>query len=284
MTTSPSSSFSTTSTISTAPAVRIRPSIVLLGDSITEYAFGVEGALLGWATLLAAAYTRRADVLNRGFSGYNTDMCVNLLLPNIFPKMTSTSSSIAGDTTALPPSNVLFVTIFFGANDAAVPGESQHVPVERYQDNLRTTIRHIRESLQRSQPNTVVPILLITPPPFDGPAWMKHQQIEEAGRDNDVTRQYGLAAKAVVDEFEQVFCVDIWSSMKGDSPQELGAYLSDGLHLNNLGNQHVFSEVMSVLRENCPHLCPMQDGDGRYGKDGGIPMEEQLWARLLEQK
>ena len=53
-----------------------RRRIVLLGDSITQYGWaGVkEGNALGWAAQLAHAYARRADVINRGYSGFNTRM------------------------------------------------------------------------------------------------------------------------------------------------------------------------------------------------------------------
>lgn len=47
----------------------LRPSIVLFGDSITQYAFGEGSVCVGWASLLASAYQRRADVLSRGYSG-----------------------------------------------------------------------------------------------------------------------------------------------------------------------------------------------------------------------
>jgi hypothetical protein len=51
---------------------RVRPSILLFGDSITEYGFGIEEVRFGWSSLLSSLYSRRADVLNRGFAGYNT--------------------------------------------------------------------------------------------------------------------------------------------------------------------------------------------------------------------
>ena len=53
---------------------RIRPSIILFGDSITEQGFGLpsDAVHFGWASLLAADYARRADVFNRGFSGYTS--------------------------------------------------------------------------------------------------------------------------------------------------------------------------------------------------------------------
>jgi isoamyl acetate esterase len=110
-------------------AFRLRPSIVLFGDSITQQAFGVDGKI-GWASLLAADYTRRADVINRGYSGYNTKMAIDLL-PSIFPKATDGSG-------------ILFCAIFFGANDATLLGERQHVPIEQYAKNLETIITAIR--------------------------------------------------------------------------------------------------------------------------------------------
>ena len=117
-------------------ALRIRPAIVLFGDSITQQGFGYEGKV-GWASLLASDYSRRADVFNRGYSGYNTRMAVDLL-PNIFRK-----PSLA------PPENdnegmILFWTVFFGANDAALPGERQHVPIDEYAKNLATIVKTIR--------------------------------------------------------------------------------------------------------------------------------------------
>lgn len=113
-------------------ALRIRPAIVLFGDSITQQGFGVDGKV-GWASLLASDYSRRADVLNRGFSGYNTQMAVELL-PSIFPGVGEKEDS----------NGILFCTIFFGANDAALPGERQHVPMEEYAKNLGTIITSIR--------------------------------------------------------------------------------------------------------------------------------------------
>ena len=112
-------------------ALRIRPAIVLFGDSITQQGFGLDGKI-GWASLLASDYSRRADVFNRGFSGYNTKMAMDLL-PSIF-----SSSSDDMD------SGTLFCTVFFGANDAALPGERQHVPMEEYAKNLGTIVTSIR--------------------------------------------------------------------------------------------------------------------------------------------
>lgn len=122
--------------------VRIRPAIVLFGDSITQQGFGWTGAAAGWASLLARDYSRRADVLNRGFSGYSTRMALDLL-PGIFPGAGAGAGGRAPDVTR---GEVLFATVFFGANDAALPGERQHVPPEEYARNLRLIVEHVRGS------------------------------------------------------------------------------------------------------------------------------------------
>ena len=74
-------------------------------------------------------------MLNRGFSGYNTKMGLDLL-PSIFPPTAKVKSSGG--------SGILFATVFFGANDASLPGERQHVPLEEYGKNLEKIIAGIR--------------------------------------------------------------------------------------------------------------------------------------------
>lgn len=134
----------------TTKMITSRPAIILFGDSITQQGFASTSNSLGWVGLLSNAYARRADVLNRGFSGYNTRHAVNLL-PKVFGQ-------------DMDPNNTLFVTVFFGANDASLPGErehNQHVPIEEYEDNLRLIVQDIGSKLKET------PIILITPPPLD---------------------------------------------------------------------------------------------------------------------
>lgn len=114
-------------------ALRIRPVILLFGDSLTQLGFS-EGGQPGWAALVASAYTRRADVLNRGFSGYNTRHALDVL-PRVIGKDQSSSHV---------PTDVLFATVWLGANDAALPGEPQHVPIEEYKENLSKIVKAIK--------------------------------------------------------------------------------------------------------------------------------------------
>ena len=81
----------------------MRPTFVGFGDSITQRGF----APGGWLSLLADTYVRRADVVNRGYSGYNSRWALPLL-DRAFPLGAA----------AAPPA---LATVWFGANDAALP-------------------------------------------------------------------------------------------------------------------------------------------------------------------
>lgn len=242
------------------PSFRIRPSIILFGDSITEQAFGLDGKV-GWASLLGSDYSRRADVLNRGFSGYTTRLGIDLL-PRVF---------------AGPPQHedCLFCTVFFGANDSALPGEMQHVPIEEYGENIVKIVEHIRGTFQ----STSFPILLITPPPFDAQAWMASRQVDTPGRDNMIAKSYGDKLKQVCDKLEMCSVVDTWTALEGPTDAKI-KYLSDGLHLNEAGNKLVHKAIVDVLAKDYPDILPMRDGEGRHGKSG-VALEEPLWRELL---
>lgn len=257
----------------------VRPTIVLFGDSITQQGFGVGGTFPGWAALLAGAYSRRADVLNRGFSGYNTRHALDIL-PSVFGPSDDGSGSRVG--------RPLFATVLLGANDASLPGDRegcQHVPIDEYEDNLKRIVKYIGGRFRGSDDdadNGTLPIILITPPPVDRTAWDKYCT-EKFGdlspRTNEVARQYGERVKYVASEFDCPV-VDSYSLFSGhDSEEVYGKHLEDGLHLNGSGNRILFEGIMDVLLTDFSHLSPMEDGDGKYG-DKGIPLEGPLWTEL----
>ena len=161
--------------VMSAASLKFRPAVVLFGDSITQQGFGQNGHV-GWASLLANDYTRRADVLNRGFSGYNTRHCLELV-PRLFGE-----------------GNILFCTVLLGANDAALPGERQHVPMDEYKRNIGKIVTSIRQETK----NADLPIILMTPPPFDAPTWDLNKPLPESGsRSNQAARAYGQCVKQV---------------------------------------------------------------------------------------
>jgi lysophospholipase L1-like esterase len=102
-----------------------RPSIVLLGDSFTE--FGFDGRV-GWAALLASDYSRRAHVLNRGFQGHTTREILAQL-----PKMLHENAT----------DGALFVTLWLGSNDA-IDDDERQVPLDEFETNLEAIVARLR--------------------------------------------------------------------------------------------------------------------------------------------
>lgn len=261
--------------------MHIRRPIVLFGDSITQYSFG-EGpdeVQVGWASLLSSTYQRRADVLNRGYSGYNTRHAVELV-DQIFYQPGTLS----------PP---LFCTVWFGANDATIPGERQHVPPDEYGDNLTKIVTSIRQQLFSGErgdgsPNgtdnnyaALPPIIVMTPPPLDEETWKRELGLYDYyDRTNARAREYGLIAKA---KAEELGCplLDTWELLGGSSKtvQDYGQHLRDGLHLSDSGNRLVHTGLMNLIETQIPHLAPSKLIDGMYSKEG-IQVEGALWTEL----
>jgi lysophospholipase L1-like esterase len=251
----------------------------------------------GWASLLSFAYSRRADVLNRGYSGYNTDHYLEIL-PRILGKGTTLSSAGSSSAAALSAwdargtvgtVDILFCTVFLGANDAALPGEPQHVPIDRYRRNLQAIVRSIRQAtsstgaaadsgMDESARERAFPIIVCTPPPVDEAAWCRFRAVDRSDRTNKRTRSYGNCAKQVAAMTPNCACLDVWELLEGHDPDKLSAYLSDGLHLNHSGNRRLYDGLMKLIVDQFPDLAPMVDGEGRYGASGGgVPLEEELW-------
>ncbi|XP_006481037.1 GDSL esterase/lipase WDL1-like isoform X3 [Citrus sinensis] len=66
-----------------------RPQFVLFGSSIVQYGFGNEG----WGAILADLYARKADILLRGYAGWNSRRAVQVL-DRVFPKSLSAKTRI----------------------------------------------------------------------------------------------------------------------------------------------------------------------------------------------
>lgn len=74
-------------------------------------------------------HVMKADVVLRGYSGYNTRWALKVI-NKVFP-----ANDGGGDPLA--------VTVFFGANDAALPdryGAFQNVPLDEYKTNLHAIV------------------------------------------------------------------------------------------------------------------------------------------------
>lgn len=126
-----------------------------------------------------------------------------------------------------------------------------------------------------------VPIILMTVPPVHEDTWDKHcaEVFGESGKNraNSVSRSYG---KVVCEVGEELGCcvLDVYGMMMEGDGSEYARHLSDGLHLSSSGNEVIFEGLMTLIRDEYPHLAPME-GDGK-NEASGIPMEEKLWTDL----
>ena len=194
--------------------------VVALGDSLTE--MGSDPGSAGWVAQIQNLCVRKADVLNRGFSGY-TSRYVKLILPSL---------KIDWDRTIL-------VTILLGTNDAEVPdhADSGNVPIFEFTANLRDIIQHV---LAHGVPADR--IILITPPPVDEDK--SFEVYKRKIRSNDLTKIYNETVLAVAAEtgthviplFSKIAAMPNWKS-----------FLSDGVHLSQDGNQLLFEEVRKII-------------------------------------
>ncbi|KAJ4304414.1 hypothetical protein N0V88_002027 [Collariella sp. IMI 366227] len=125
------------------------PQIVLFGDSLFQASVDVSNGF-SFQAAVQGQVLRRFDVVNRGFSGYNTSNALSIL-PQVF----------APPGRGVPQLAYLFILL--GANDACikVPTNFQHVPIDRYKENLDRIINHPIITAHKPK------IFLVTPPPLD---------------------------------------------------------------------------------------------------------------------
>ena len=190
------------------------PTALLLGDSQTQ--LGWSGG--GWVSLLAEKYVRRVDIINRGLSGYNTRMLLQVL-PEILEQIDATKIKI--------------VTLMMGSNDASLEHSEQAVPVEEFYENmLKIVTMLLNHGIKREA------IILISPPPVIPDKWMKYKNslpgpVMENYKDNELTKKF-----AVREYYPKLAFVDLFSELM--KSRNLDSALSDGLHLDKPGHKTLF--------------------------------------------
>lgn len=226
--------------------------ILLCGDSLTQLAFE------GWGSRLAHVYQRRADVVNRGMSGYNTRFYLHMFddVLSEFEEGGRSGSSVA------------LVVLFFGANDAALPDVDAHhyVPVDEYSDNLERMIKAVRERLSSPasrQPPTP-PILLITPPPVHHGQRLEYQKRRYGPKATGVlertlenTGRYAAAcAELASSEYGKdngVHCLDLYRMMLQDGG-DWSRFFCDGLHFAEPGHDFLAEKLLATIGKRIVRL------------------------------
>jgi len=218
---------------------------MLFGDSITQG--GWEPGLNAFGQRLSHVYARRLDVLNRGYSGYNSEWCLPVF-----------EQCIAKNEDKHVP-KIRVLTIWLGANDSCIKPSPQHVDRERFASNLREMVTMIK-SPQSPRYSPTTRIILVTPPPVDTATRRADLESRDPpvplDRLFDVTESYAEAVREVAAS-EGVAVVDIWSAVweaAGKEERGLGQYLADGLHLNGRGYEILYDALMATIAEEYPDV------------------------------
>ncbi|KAF2240448.1 SGNH hydrolase [Trematosphaeria pertusa] len=247
---------------------------ILFGASIMEQASTQERGF-ALAPALQQAYIRRLDVVNRGFSGFNTDQALRVL-PKIIPDPDQT--------------RVRFMVILFGSNDAcfAEAQNGQHVPLAQYKKNLVELLTH--PAIQAHKPR----LLLVTPPPIEERRLehrVRSQGYSKLNRSNVVTKQYAEASREVAGDMG-VACVDLWTAFMSrtgwqpgdplygsqDLPENdaIRSLIHDGLHFTPEAYKIFYDEVVKTiaktwpdqLPDQLPYVIPAWDDGAAWAKEG----------------
>jgi len=235
------------------------PQVVLLGDSLFQGAADLKEGF-SFQAALQAHCIRRYDVINRGFSGYNTSQVLRVL-PEIFPAPSA------------PGPKMAYLVVLLGANDAALvmPKDNQHVDLDKYKANLTKIITHPHVAAHKAQ------VLVVTPPPLDE---IRVTELDlaagqpHAARQAKISAAYSEAAREVAREVPGTVLVDLWKALMdvavsktpgfdassgtlGDPATGRRGYLEhllpDGLHMSGEAYQILFEAVQ-------PHIKPEHPG------------------------
>ncbi|RMZ74802.1 hypothetical protein DV737_g5725, partial [Chaetothyriales sp. CBS 132003] len=242
---------------------KLYPQFLLFGDSITQ------GSHNDLVPPLSNYYLRRLDIINRGFSGYTAPMGLTIL-PRFFPA-----------TTPAPDTNVAHVrlmTVFFGANDACLPGQPQHVSLVAYKHALGQIASYEGVRLHATK------IIFITPPPIDEYQLWDGNQSRSAVN----TALYAEACRNVAASLS-LPCIDLWSvfmtkagwkgpgsgekligSKERERSRVLNELLDDGLHLSPQGYNVLWHELRALIESELSSEVA-----------GGLPMVYPSYTDML---
>ncbi|XP_061344464.1 GDSL esterase/lipase CPRD49-like isoform X5 [Gastrolobium bilobum] len=245
----------------------VRPQFVLFGSSIVQLSY----SMAGWGAILTHLYARKADIVLRGYNGWNSRNALQVL-DEIFPKNDSEQPSL--------------VIVYFGGNDSILPHPScrgQHVHLQEYIENMRKIAIHLK-SLSKK---TCI-IFLSAPPVNEAQIYGNSDPLRPRLRTNESLRRYSEACLELCREMN-IKAIDLWSAIqKRDNWQDV--CFIDGIHLSAEGSKIVAKEILKVLEEAEwePNLhwksMPIEFGeDSPYdpiGPDGKTTTNVSSWTFL----
>ncbi|XP_050243918.1 GDSL esterase/lipase CPRD49-like [Quercus robur] len=205
----------------------VRPKFVLFGSSIVQNSFSNEG----WGAILATLYARKADILLRGYSSWNSRRALQVL-DKIFPKDAPIQPSL--------------VIVYFGGNDSVHPhpsGIGPHVPLPEYIENMRKIAMHLKTLSEKTR------LIFLSAPPVNEEQIRKtlSDKLGELNRTNESCRIYSEACLELCRDLD-IKAIDLWTSIQ-KRDDWLTECFTDGIHFSSEGSKIVVKEIMKVLRE-----------------------------------
>ncbi|KAG9160759.1 hypothetical protein Leryth_008596 [Lithospermum erythrorhizon] len=205
----------------------LRPQFVLFGSSIVQLSFSNGG----WGSTLADIYSRKADIVLRGYYGWNSRRAIQVL-DEVFPKDSSVQPSL--------------VIVYFGGNDSMGPhssGLGPHVPLSEYVENMEKIALHLK-SLSKT-----IHVIFLSCPPVNEAKLRKStsSNFSELVRTNALCREYSEACIELCKKMD-VKVVDLWSAMQ-KREDWMNACFTDGVHLSAEGSNVIVEEILKTLKE-----------------------------------
>lgn len=224
---------------------------ILLGDSITEFSvYSTDN--FSFSQAIQNLYSRRLDVLVRGFGGYNSTHLV-YILPEILKAELNADKN-----------NIKLMTIFIGTNDASQVDDSmgrmQSVDIQKFQKNI--------ESLcEMALSSNIKPILI-------GPALHGKKLVldflKAEGRSSNVpwssnsrNLEYSQVVELAAKKYNVPF-VNLWEAFRlwGKWSKEevladevdLEALMHDGIHFTGASYKILLQELEAKVEEWYPEL------------------------------
>ncbi|KAK6231239.1 hypothetical protein QUC31_011471 [Theobroma cacao] len=200
-----------------------RPLFVLFGSSIVQFSYSNQG----WGAILADIYARKADIVLRGYSGWNSRRALKVL-HQVFPKDAGAQPSL--------------VIVYFGGNDSMEPhplGLGPHVPLPEYVENMKKIAMHLKGLSDKTR------VMFLSTPPVN------EEQISQTlgvqGRSNEACQIYSEACLKLCKELD-VEGIDLWTAIQQRDDWKTACF-TDGIHLSSEGSKIVAKEILKALRE-----------------------------------
>ncbi|XP_030537230.1 GDSL esterase/lipase CPRD49-like isoform X4 [Rhodamnia argentea] len=204
-----------------------RPQYVLFGSSIVQFSFSNGG----WGASLADLYARKADIILRGYSGWNSRGALEVL-EKVFPKDAATQPSL--------------VIVYFGGNDsmrAHPSGLGPQVPLPEYIENMRKIAIYLKSLSDCTR------VIFLSAPPVNEEKIRESfsGKFQDIRRTNHACHVYSEACLELCREMN-VKAVDLWTAIQKRDDWATACF-TDGIHFSSEGSKIVVEEISRVLKE-----------------------------------